>query len=207
MRKIILGLILGISTASFSQENEKPNTTTTTTTTTVSTTAVTEEKKPLDLTKKDEIRLDPFYLVFGGALRASYERILNEESGVGVDLLLSNGKDINTTFSISPYYRFYFGRKPAAGFFFEGFGMYSSFKAREITSVNNGNYLFSNNYIETNVSDFAVGFGLGGKWITRKGVIFELSAGVGRNLLNDYTKYETGTRITGKGGLSIGYRF
>lgn len=204
MRKILFGLILGISGASYCQETEKPKTTTTTTTTTVSTT---EANTPQTTTKKNEFRVDPFYLVFGGALRATYERVLNEESGIGVDLLLSNGKDINTTFSLSPYYRFYFGRKPSAGFFFEGFAMYSSFKAREIYSVNNGNYFFSNNYAETNVSDLSVGFGLGGKWITRKGVIFELSAGVGRNLLNDYKKYESGTNITGKGGLSIGYRF
>jgi hypothetical protein len=210
MKKLFLALCFISITNSISQETDKPITTTTTTTV-VTTTLPIEEKKPSNIEKKNELKIDPFYLIFGGAFNATYERILNEESGAGVTLLFSNGKDINTTFSVSPYYRFYFGKKTAAGFFFEGFAMYSSFNAEERLQSqfydSNGNFYYNNGYKLVKLNDLAVGFGLGGKWITRNGVIFELSAAIGRNLLNDYDKYNSGAQITGKGGISIGYRF
>jgi hypothetical protein len=34
-------------------------------------------------------------------------------------------------------------------------------------------------------TDFALGFGLGSKWIHRKGFVFEINAGIGRNLFSD----------------------
>ncbi len=209
MKKLFLALCFISISNLFSQETEKPTTTTTTTTVVTTTSIPVEEKKLEVITKKNEFRVDPFYMVFAGALNVNYERILNEESGTGVTLLLSNGKEINTTFSISPYYRFYFGRKTAAGFFFEGFAMYSAFNANEIISQNNnsGIIFYGTQYKVVTKNDFAIGFGLGGKWITKKGVVFELSTGIGRNLIGDYDKYESGTQITGKGGISIGYRF
>jgi hypothetical protein len=57
---------------------------------------------------------------------------------------------------------------------------------------------------ENNVTDFALGLGFGGKWITKQGFLAELNFGVGRNLFN--TK-ESGSEIIGKGGITIGYRF
>jgi len=53
-------------------------------------------------------------------------------------------------------------------------------------------------------TDFALGIGLGGKWITNSGFIGEINFGVGRNLFNNNnTDYE----IIAKGGISLGYRF
>ena len=64
-------------------------------------------------------------------------------------------------------------------------------------NTNNYTYTYENN------TDFALGIGVGGKWVTKRGVIFEISAGIGRNLLNNNYNYE----IIGKGGISVGYRF
>jgi len=50
-----------------------------------------------------------------------YEYILNEESSVGADILFSIEKDYDFKFALTPYYRFFFGEKRAAGFFVEGF--------------------------------------------------------------------------------------
>ena len=36
-----------------------------------------------------------------------------------------------------------------------------------------------------NYTDFALGFGLGGKFVSKQGFFLDLSAGIGRNLLND----------------------
>jgi hypothetical protein len=148
---------------------------------------------------KNEIKGNALMLVTG-ALEVTYERLLNEESGLGVSLFVAYDNDIETSFSLSPYYRFYFGKKPAAGFFAEGFGMIDSY-----TQQASDGDLFST-YIgpEKNITDFALGFGLGGKWVTKRGFVFEINSGVGRNLFNSS---DTDHEFVGRGGITLGYRF
>ncbi len=147
--------------------------------------------------KKDEIKLNGLFLILG-AFDITYEHILNEESAIGITAFLPIDNDVSDDikYYISPYYRMYFGNKNnASGFFAEGFGMLNK------TDRNIG--LFDDND-ENFKTDFALGLALGGKWVTKKGFIFELSTGIGRNLFNnDDSDYE----IIGKGGISLGYRF
>ena len=158
-----------------------------------------QDDKQVDF-QKNEIKGNAIMLV-AGALEGTYERLLNEESGVGVSLFVSYDESINTQFSLTPYYRFYFGKKPAAGFFVEGFGM--------LNSYSEDYYVYDSNFNETtidgeNTTDFALGFGLGAKWVTKKGFLFELNGGIGRNLFNSSDNdYE----IVGRGGITLGYRF
>jgi len=157
-----------------------------------------QDKEQVDF-KKNEIKGNALFLV-AGALEVTYEHLLNEESGVGVSLFVPYDDSINTKFSLSPFYRFYFGKKPAAGFFVEGFGMLNSYTQE----ASEGD--FFSNYVgpEKDVTDFALGFGLGAKWVTQRGFIFEINGGVGRNLFNSNdTDYE----IVGRGGITLGYRF
>jgi len=151
---------------------------------------------------KNEIKGNVF-LLFPGAFGVAYERLINEESGAGVSLFARLSDDtFDTKFSISPYYRFYFGEKPAAGFFAEGFGDLNFYHQ----SPSSGGFTGSQ-YTgpEKEVTDFALGIGLGGKWITKKGLIFEINSGIGRNLFNSGDGSEH--IIVVRGGLSIGYRF
>ena len=157
-----------------------------------------QEKEQVDF-KKNEIKGNALFLV-AGALEVTYEHLLNEESGIGVSLFVPYDNSINTNFSLSPFYRFYFGKKPAAGFFVEGFGMLNSYTQQASTGS------FFTNYVgpEKDVTDLALGFGLGAKWITNKGFIFEINGGVGRNLINSNDK---DFEIVGRGGITLGYRF
>jgi hypothetical protein len=159
-----------------------------------------QEKEAVDV-KKDELKGNALMLV-AGAFEVTYERLLNDESGAGVSLLLSYDNDINTKFSLTPYYRFYFGKKMASGFFAEGFGMLNTYKGE--------NYYYYNGLPTTvkeeKITDFALGFGLGGKWVNKKGFVFELNAGIGRNLFNDKSK-DYDQEIVGRGGVTLGYRF
>lgn len=157
-----------------------------------------QDKETADL-KKNEIKGNALFLV-AGALEVSYERLLNEESGVGVSLFVPYLNDINTKFSLSPYYRFYFGKKPAAGFFAEGFGMINSYTQQ----ASSGSFFTNYSGPEKNITDFALGFGIGGKWITSKGFLFEINGGIGRNLFNST---DTDYQIVGRGGITLGYRF
>ena len=76
-------------------------------------------------TNFNEVKLNGLYLVIG-AFDVAYERTINEESAFGVDLFLPFDNDIDINYYVSPYYRFYFGKKYPAGFFVEGFGMLNS---------------------------------------------------------------------------------
>ena len=91
-----------------------------------------QEKETVDF-KRNELKGNALMLV-AGAVEFTYERLLNEESAVGVSLFVSYDNNIDTNFSLTPYYRFYFGKKPAAGFFAEGFGMLNNFQFSDYTS-------------------------------------------------------------------------
>ncbi|MGC6432350.1 MAG: DUF3575 domain-containing protein [Jejuia sp.] len=148
----------------------------------------------------NELKLNGLFLVLG-AFEVTYERTLNEESGFGVTLFLPIDDDVSDDikYYVSPYYRFYFGKKYAAGFFVEGFGMLNSTVSYELEFT-------SDSFIERNdaKTDFALGIGIGGKWATKSGFIGELGFGVGRNFFNNN---DLDFEIIGKGGITIGYRF
>lgn len=162
-----------------------------------------EDNGPQNTQKQNEVKLNGLYLVLG-AFEGTYEHLLNEESGIGISVFLPFDDDINDdlNYYISPYYRFYFGNKYAAGFFVEGFGMLNSYKENDLEFNNQFDVVEVN---EDNVTDFALGIGIGGKWVTNRGMFAEVNFGVGRNLFNssDYDDYE----FVGKVAISIGYRF
>ena len=147
----------------------------------------------------NEVKINGLYLVLG-AIEGTFEKLLNEESGVGISLFLPIDKDINDeiNYYISPYYRMYFGGKFAAGFFVEGFGLLSSVKESSF-SIIEGDVLLGRD----NVTDFALGIGVGGKWVTNNGFIGELNLGVGRNLFNSNSIDD----LVGKVAITLGYRF
>ena len=153
-----------------------------------------EEQKNTDSSQNfNEVKLNGLYLVVG-AFEVTYERTLNEESAIGITAFLPISEDVkdDIQYYISPYYRMYFGKKYAAGFFVEGFAMLNSLERNLF--INEDEY----------VTDLAIGIGLGGKWITKKGFIGELNLGFGRNLFNND---ETDFDLVSKGGITIGYRF
>jgi len=174
MKKIVMALAILCTLTGFSQETEEIS------------------------FKQNEIKLNGLYLVIG-AFEVTYERLLNEESAIGVNVFLPFDEDISDdiNYYISPYYRFYFGNKYSAGFFIEGFGMLNSIDEYEI-------YLGSSQRDKNTITDFALGIGLGGKWVTNRGLIGEINFGVGRNLFNS-NDYDT--EFVGKFGITIGYRF
>ncbi len=163
-----------------------------------------QETEPVqDVQDRNEFKINALYLVLG-AIDVTYERLLNEESGVGVSVFIPFDDEINgdINYYISPYYRFYFGKKYATGFFVEGFGMLNSYNNNTVAFNSDFDIISTN---EKNVTDFALGIGVGGKWVTSRGMFAEVNFGVGRNLFNnnEFDDYE----IVGKAAISIGIRF
>ena len=169
-------------------------------------TAFSQEESTEEIDKSirsSEIKLNALYLVIG-SIDLTYEYLINEESGVGVNVFIPFDEDIkdDINYYISPYYRLYFGKKYAAGFFLEGFGMLNSYNEFEFLNINDPDPTFFST--TTSKTNFALGVGLGGKWMTDSGFIGEINAGVGRNLID--TEDESFDFVA-KIGISFGYRF
>jgi len=157
---------------------------------------------PNNVQPKNELKTNVSNLIALSFADVAYERLLNEESSFGIAILVNVNQnsdadflDAYREFSITPYYRQYFSRSFAKGFFVEGFGMYNT---------GDDSIVFNDNSTENRgYSDFALGVSVGGKFVTKRGFMVEVYGGLGRNLLNaDFSP-----EIVGRGGVSLGYRF
>ena len=162
-----------------------------------------QETEEQEILKKNELKINMFNLIGFKWVDISYERILNEESSIGVGTLFSLDHDIEgidgyRTFSITPYYRHFFSSKYAQGFFIEVFTMLHS-ATDEFYYSNSGPY---DSYVEEKYTDLAAGISVGAKFLTKRGFIAEIYAGIGRDLLG-----QSEIEVVGRGGVSIGYRF
>lgn len=146
-------------------------------------------------TPKHEIKINALYAIMGMP-EFGYEYLLNDESTIGIDVLFST-EDWDMNFALTPHYRFFFGEKIASGFFTEIFGMLNS------TETERYSYMGSDDYYTSNTeTDFALGFAVGAKFVTKKSWTFEIFGGIGRNLLNSDSQ-----DFVPRGGISIGKRF
>lgn len=182
-------------TLGFSQENVNPT-----------------SNDVLSTFNKNELKGNALFLIIG-AVEITYERIITEDSGAGLTFFIAyDENNFNMKYSVTPYYRFYFGKKPAAGFFVEGFAMYNQFdntcRNCDYDSIGYdeyGNYNPSyNNRREEVSNNFALGLGVGAKWVIKNGFLLELNAGIGRNL---YKANNFSPDFVGRGGIILGYRF
>lgn len=174
-------------------QTEEQNVITTTTTTT---TTVTEQ--PISSVRKNDVIINPIAVLLGVG-NISYERHLNKDMGLGITtfFVADNyvvGEDASFWY-VFPHYRYYMGKRWVRGFFVEAF-----------TGVLSRTYGLYHPYIsysevkrETN---FSLGFGFGGKWETKRNIVFETSLGIGRAFGSEYTD-----TFFLKGMLGIGYRF
>ncbi|MCI3937155.1 DUF3575 domain-containing protein [Chryseobacterium aahli] len=150
--------------------------------------------------KNNEIKLNLISPLFG-AVEAGFERHLNKNSSLGISafFVYDDTKDEDTNYYVSPYYRYYFGKKYASGFFVEGFGAFTSIDGKKIYAADQ--ITFTEN---KDVYDVVLGAGLGYKIVTKKGLVFEANAAYGKLLFN---ADKTDHTVVAKFGLSIGYRF
>lgn len=156
--------------------------------------------------RKNDVLLDPVFLISGVVFNTSYERIIAEDQGIGLNVLIGLGARNDNFFQASPYFRMYFGEKRAQGFFLEGFVPITS--SREYISGEHlydeqGNWDYSPSSFQWN-NTIGLGFGLGKKWILKRNILMELSGGVGRRFFGNDLMEEN---VTGKLMFGLGYRF
>ena len=176
----------------------------------VITTLSTFAQEPQETLKNNELKINMSNLIGFKFLDVGYEKILNEESAFGVNVLFNidksdanddSGLDEYRTFSITPYYRHFFSNKYASGFFVEIFTMLHS--GEEDLIVGYADFPpYTDIYNTEKYTDFAVGISAGAKFVSKRGFVAEVYLGIGRDLLNNHD-YE----VVGRGGVAIGYRF
>lgn len=163
-----------------------------------------QEDKTEIVEKQNELYINMTNLIGFKWVDIGYERILNEESSIGIGTLFSldkniDGLDTYRTFSITPYYRHFFSKKYARGFFIEAFTMLHS-GSDEFYEYNETT--FEGSYNEKTYTDFAVGISAGAKFVTKRGFMAEIYLGIGRDLLG-----ESYNEVVGRGGIAIGFQF
>lgn len=147
----------------------------------------------------NELKLNVGWFIADGTLDASYEHFLNEESSFGATIYFdAKSGEERGDFGIGPNFRVYFGPGYSDGFFVEAFGLYytGDVPLNVLESAGfNGDDKFST---------FALGIGIGHKWLTQSNRFsFELHGGGGRNLNPEDFQSEFMVRAA----LSVGFRF
>lgn len=84
--------------------------------------AFAQSESTFSYTEFHEPKINVGYLILGN-FDVTYEYLLNEESGVGVNLMVpfDDYVEWNINYNLTGYYRFYFGDNYADGFFGEVF--------------------------------------------------------------------------------------
>jgi len=161
-------------------------------------------------TAKNELSIGALNLVVFGALDLAYERILTPNSSWALEAFIlaldRNNEDLggaySKDYSLTGKFKYFFGERSTSGFYVNGLAMISS------GEDNNDYYEYdqygTSYYISDSKSytDFALGFGLGGKFVAKQGFVFDLSAGIGRNLFSSDSP-----TIVGQLNANLGYRF
>lgn len=161
-----------------------------------------EEPTPISLLKKNEVSVNALYLLIFGA-EFNYERTLNKDMGVGVSSQLFSYQKMDgaMNFHLSPFARYYFGKKPVSGFFVEGF---ASLFNKSYEPYVSGEGMFYRDVPLKSHTSVGFGFGLGAKWVKRSGFTFELNWGVGRE---PRATTDENPPFFVKGGVRVGLKF
>ena len=153
---------------------------------------------------KNELKVNLLTSIFA-LPEISYERILEDNMGVGLSLAAGIGDDDDFSeyrFLAIPHYRLYFGKKRAAGFFIEGNAAIGSVKERYFMYYNAASNSYLTSTVDNARTNFGLGAAVGAKFLTRNGFTGEVYGGVGRFLGNNRS-IEAYPRI----GITLGKRF
>lgn len=147
---------------------------------------------------QQEVKLDIADALVIRSIEVSYERVINEESSVGLSFLFNLAEqDIdfryNENFMITPYYRHFFTKGYKWNFFGEGFLGVNSGKKESVED---------SNVFDIEYTDAALGIAVGTKYISEGGLTIDIFGGLGRNLFG--TDSPT---LVPRIGLNVGWRF
>jgi len=148
------------------------------------------------LEKRSEVKINVMYMLVDAA-EITYERILNSESSIGVSATYVLVPEAEYGWGVTPYYRLFFGKQPAQGFFVEGHGSIFDFEDFDWVCANDACSRIAKRY-----TTGGLGLAVGLKFRTKSDIILEMYAGAGR-ILSDVNYGGTYPRA----GISVGKLF
>lgn len=192
MKKVYLLILMLFPAITFAQQMEQENV------------------YPRDI-DRNELSIGALNLVAFGALDVAYEHILTPYSSWAIEgfilALNRNNEDVSDAyekdFSLTGKYKYFFGDNTAWGFYINGLAMISTGEYRDDYDYyydSQGNLVYYED--EERYTDLALGFGLGGKFVSQQGFFVDLNAGIGRNLLSSDSP-----TIVGQFNFNLGVRF
>jgi hypothetical protein len=164
---------------------------------------------------QNEVSLNILNVLVFGALDLSYERLMSDHSSLGFEMFSkvfnkNEGEDVDLSkvyakdFSLTTKFKYFLNEeKTAWGFYAEGFGMFSNgMNGREVTRKDPVTGDSEKVEVDLEFTDFALGIGVGGKFVTKQGFLIDVSFGLGRNLF-----HKDSPDIVILPTVSTGYRF
>ena len=156
---------------------------------------------------KNELSINAFNLVAFGAIDVAYERIIDPNSSWSIEgfvLALNRESEsadyiFTRTASLTGKYKYFFGDRSTWGFYVNGMAMLST---GEYYDEYYDDIRYEYSRVDKDYTDLALGFGLGGKWVSKQGFFLDLNTGIGRNLLNSDSPV-----IVGQFNVNVGKRF
>jgi len=150
--------------------------------------------------KKYEFKLN-FISSLAGAAEVGFEHYLSKNTSLGISVfaVYDNTREKDMNYFISPYYRYYFGKKYTSGFFVEGFGMFTSIDGKKTYAADKVTFTEGKD-----VYDLALGAGFGWKLVTKSGFVLEANVAYGKLVFN--ANKTDHTQVL-KLGVNAGYRF
>ncbi len=151
--------------------------------------------------QEHEVKLDLLDIAVFKSLDLTYQYILNEESAVGISVL-KNLSDSNNIFNyredfvLTPFYRQYFDFAGMNNVYGEAFFAINS--GRDFVDSNNDGVDETIKY-----TDGAFGLVAGKSFVSPRGFVLDIYAGIGRNLFNA----EGAPTIVPRVGINAGFRF
>lgn len=165
-------------------------------------------------TAKNELSINIFNILVFGAVDGGYERILNDHSSISLEVFSkkinkNEGEDFDLSkayskeFSLTTKFKYFFQeRNTAWGFYASGFAMYSDgINDKEVEGISPEGESITEE-IDVEYSDVAIGVGIGGKFVAKKGFLIDLSFGLGRNMFN-----RDSPDLVVVPNINVGYRF
>lgn len=166
-------------------------------------------------TGQNEISLNVLNVIIFGALEGAYERILSDNSSLGIEVFAkafnkNEGEDVDLSevyskdFSVTSKFKYFIKEdKRASGFYAEAFGMVSDgINEKEVDRIDPLTGEMRSVEEDREYTDFALGFGIGGKFVAKQGFLMDVSFGLGRNLF-----HKDSPDIVILPTASVGYRF
>jgi len=194
MKKVLLtGLILICTLASYAQQSDTLKN------------SIQKKAEAMGHGGNNELKINLLLTVIGMP-EISYERIVEDNMGVGLSVFAGLDDSQEYNWGLIPHYRLYFGAKKASGFFIEGNAAIINF--RDYYYYIHPAIDYAPGYLppptKTSTTSFGLGAAAGAKFLTRNGFLGEAYLGVGRTFgENSSSSIEAYPRI----GITIGKRF